>query len=72
MYFKEKQDPDCQTGSNRVEHMHVCDLNLLSNPRESPGPKVIKLFSCSTEHEICPANKSQITNNCKFFLAIKT
>ena len=20
----------------------------------------------STEHEICPANKSQITNNCKF------
>ena len=23
----------------------------------------------SAEHEICPANKSQITNNCKFFLA---
>ena len=22
----------------------------------------------SAEHEICPANKSQITNNCKFFL----
>ena len=22
----------------------------------------------SSEHEICPANKSQITNNCKFFL----
>ena len=21
------------------------------------------------EHEICPANKSQITNKCKFFLA---
>ena len=23
----------------------------------------------SAEHEICLANKSQITNNCKFFLA---
>ena len=23
----------------------------------------------SDEHEICPANKSQTTNNCKFFLA---
>ena len=23
----------------------------------------------SAEHEICPANISQITNNCKFFLA---
>ena len=23
----------------------------------------------SPEHEICPANKSQITNNCEFFLA---
>ena len=23
----------------------------------------------SAEHEICPTNKSQITNNCKFFLA---
>ena len=23
----------------------------------------------SAEHEICPVNKSQITNNCKFFLA---
>ena len=23
----------------------------------------------SAEHEICPASKSQITDNCKFFLA---
>ena len=32
--------------------------------------EVIKLFFAlsSAEHEICPANKSQITNNCKFFL----
>ena len=29
------------------------------------GPKVIKLFLMlnSAEHEICPANKSQITNS---------
>ena len=26
----------------------------------------------SAEHEICPANKSQNTNNCKFFLAKQT
>ena len=37
-----------------------------------PGPGVIKLFSSSNQlsmTEICPANKSQITNKCKFFLA---
>ena len=29
-----------------------------------------KTFSCSTEWSMtCPANKSQTTNNCKFFLA---
>ena len=35
------------------------------------GLKVIKLFFMlnSAEHEICPHNKSQITNNSKFFLA---
>ena len=34
------------------------------------GPEIIKLIMLnSDEHEICPANKSQITNNCKFFLA---
>ena len=33
-------------------------------------PRFIKLFMLnSAKHEICPANKSQITNNCKFFLA---
>ena len=31
-------------------------------------PEVIKLFSCSAEHEFCPAYKSQITNNSNFFL----
>ena len=36
------------------------------------GPEVIKLFFVlnSAEHEICPANKSQITNNCNFFLLL--
>ena len=35
------------------------------------GPEVIKRFFMlnSAEHKICPANKSQITYNCKFFLA---
>ena len=39
-----------------------------------PGPKVIKLFFVhnSAEHEICPANEPQITNNCKFFLVKHT
>ena len=38
--------------------------------RSWSGPKVIKKFFMlnSAEHEICPANKSQIINNCKFFL----
>ena len=35
------------------------------------GPQVIKRFFMFNfaEHGHCPANKSQITNNCKFFLA---
>ena len=37
------------------------------------GPEVIKLFfmlnSADHEHKTCPTNKSQITNNCKCFLA---
>ena len=39
---------------------------------DQPGPKVIKFSSImpkSAAHEIRPAYKSQITNNCKFFLA---
>ena len=38
---------------------------------DTSDPKVIKHFFMlnSTEHEIFHANKSQITNNCKFFLA---
>ena len=40
---------------------------------EGAGSYVLTLFSCSkksAEHEICPASKSQITNNSKYFLAI--
>ena len=33
-----------------------------------PGYKMFFMLN-SAEHEICPANKSQITNHCKFFLA---
>ena len=32
------------------------------------GYKTFFMFN-SAKHEICPANKSQITDNCKFFLA---
>ena len=37
--------------------------------QDRPGLKVIKTFFMliSAEHKICPANKSQITNNCKTF-----
>ena len=39
--------------------------------QKQPGPEVIKLFFILNwaEYEICPANKSQITNNCKLCLA---
>ena len=33
-----------------------------SNGPNQSGPKAIKLQLNSAEHEICPANKSQITN----------
>ena len=37
---------------------------------QTPGPDVINIFSLnSAEHEFFPNNKSQITNNCKVFLA---
>ena len=51
--------------SSRSEKMAFCTMKCSS-------PKVIKLFFAlsSAEYEICPANKSQITNNCKFFLNI--
>ena len=40
----------------------------------SPGPEVIKLFFMlnSAEHEICLANKSQITSNFKFYFTKQT
>ena len=34
----------------------------------SQGYKTFFMFN-SAEHEICPANKSKITNDCKFFFA---
>ena len=39
-------------------------------PGHYPAPRLQTLFMLnSAEHEIFPANKSQITNNCKFFSA---
>ena len=44
-------------------------IMLEASGSKRQGPEIIKLFVLnSAEHEICPANKSQITNNCKFFL----
>ena len=38
---------------------------------KNPCPEVVSFFLLnSAEHEMCPVNASQITNNCKFFLAI--
>ena len=50
--------------------MVKCSMWQLQTHQILPRPEVIKLFPVfnSAEHEICPANKSQITNNCKFFL----
>ena len=40
-------------------------------PTDKPDTEFIILSFVlnSAEHELCPADKSQITNNCKIFLA---
>ena len=55
------------------------DLSLFDTSKRSAKCRVMKhswprgykpfFMLTSAEHEICPANKSQITNMCKFFLA---
>ena len=44
----------------------------MSDKQCTPWPRGYKTFFMlnSAEHEICPVNKSQITNNCKFFLSM--
>ena len=49
-------------------HIRCCRIWHLIWPR---GYKTFFMLN-SAEHEICPANKSQITDNCKFFLAKHT
>ena len=55
-----------------LEAVGMCTDNLCAKITNTvflkPGPEVIIFFFMlnSAEHEICPANKSQITN---FFLA---
>ena len=53
--------PDCQIARTLSRLGLLC----LLRPR---GYKTCFMLN-SGEREICPANKSQITNNCKFFLA---
>ena len=45
--------------------------SLMTKRKKKNRPQGYKTFFMldSAEHEICPANKSQITINCKFFLA---
>ena len=45
--------------------------SMVKEEHNNSRPRGYKTFFMlnSAEHEICPANKSQITNNCKFFLA---
>ena len=45
--------------------------SLINLTLSTSGKEVIKLFSCSTQlsMKFFHANKSQITNNCNFFLA---
>ena len=53
-----------------LKERHVVELGI-ELAITAFGPEVTKLFFMlnSAEHEICLANKPQITNNCKFFLA---
>ena len=46
-----------------------CKVSLCGHRRLWPRGYKTFFMLTSTAHEICPANKSQITNNCKFFLA---
>ena len=51
--------------SQKLNYTEFPEHFLLAWPR---GYKTSFMLD-SAEHENCPANKSQITNNCKFFLA---
>ena len=44
--------------------------NIQTASPHTPGPEVIKHFCMHNwaEHEVCQANKSQMNNNCQFFL----
>ena len=58
---------ECLTGANQKKKVYPS----ISLPSSSPGPQGYKTFFMlnSAEHEMCPANKSQITNKCVFFVA---
>ena len=53
----------------KTQHSTVFDNSVVGQRRAWPRGYKILLVLNSAEHEICPANKSRITNNCKFFLA---
>ena len=66
--FANSGDPDqtpCSAASDLGLHCLPITLSWVSRAR---GYKTFFMLN-SAEHEICPANISQITDNCKFFLA---
>ena len=71
---KKKYFPDTLSYLEAFFFFHTESISLhstliISNSMR-PGPKVITFSMLnSSEHEICSANKSQIANNCKFFLS---
>ena len=53
--------------SEGVRYASRCMISA-AVPTRPRGYKTFFMLNLA-EHEICPANISQITNNCKFFLA---
>ena len=50
----------------RITHRHATSFSF----QLGHGPAIIIFFVLnSAEHDVCPANQSQITHKCKFFLA---
>ena len=65
LQIKQRVHPD------QTPRCAASDLGLHCLPMSESRPRGYKTFFMlkSAEHEICPANKSKISNKCKFFLA---
>ena len=52
-------------------HLQICNSCFYQVSESWPAHGPLVMLN-SAEHEICPANESQIANDCKFFLAKHT